>query len=236
MGASPIVPQWFTKRRGFANAVALAGSGAGGLVYSIVTGQILQSLDLAWAFRVTACSTFVFNAACTALMRDRNKAIKPIHSPFKVSLLRNSNFSWIEAWMALSVVGYTMVLFSIPDNGRRLGLSTQQGSVAGAVVNAGMAVGRPIVGYYSDTLGRTNIIAIATGLCGLFCIAMWTTAQNYATIIAFSFLSGCVVGTCWTVFRFRPISIAVRLIFYLRPYRHRSRILWASRTCLLHYL
>lgn len=199
LGASPIVPQWFTKRRGFANAIALAGSGAGGLVYSLVTEQILQHLDLAWAFRITACSTFAFDTVCTLLIRDRNKVLKTVHSPFKARLFRNSKFPWILAWMALSVIGYTMVLFSIPDNTRRLGYSNEQGSVAGAIVNAGMMVGRPIVGYYSDTLGRTNIIAFATTLCGLFCIAMWTTAHNYATIIAFSFLSGCVLGTCWTV-------------------------------------
>ena len=102
--------------------------------------------------------------------------------------------------MSLSVVGYTVVLFSLPDNAARLGFSSQQGSVAGSLANVGMAVGRPITGYYSDTLGRTNIITLATALCGLLCLCMWTTAQTYAYFLAFSFLSGCVLGTCWTVY------------------------------------
>ena len=101
--------------------------------------------------------------------------------------------------MALSVMGYTIILFSIPDNARRLGLTSQQASVAGAIVNAGMMVGRPFVGYYSDTLGRTNIITFATALCGLFCLCIWIPVTNYAGILAFSFLAGCMCGTCWTV-------------------------------------
>ena len=44
LGASPVIPQWFTRRRGFANAIALAGSGAGGLVYSLATEVIFMSL------------------------------------------------------------------------------------------------------------------------------------------------------------------------------------------------
>ena len=83
--------------------ITLAGSGAGGLVYSLVIEKILKMLDLAWTFRVTACSTFLFNAASTALIRSRNKTVKPVHSLFKGSLVRNWNFLWIQAWMALSV-------------------------------------------------------------------------------------------------------------------------------------
>lgn len=199
LGASPIIPQWFTKRRGFANSLALAGSGAGGLVYSLVVEKILAELGLAWSFRITACSTFTGNAICTALIRDRNKTIKPVHSPFNANLCRNTRFLSIQAWMLLSVMGYTIIMFSVPPYARRVGLSSQQASVAGAVVNAGMMFGRPFVGYYSDTLGRTNIVTAGTALCGLFCIAIWIPVTNYAGILAFSFLAGCLCGTCWVV-------------------------------------
>jgi hypothetical protein len=158
LGASPFVPQWFTKRRGFAKAIALVGSGAGGLVYSLVVEKILRMLDLAWTFRVTACSTFLYNAASTALIRSRNKMVNPVHSPFKGSLVGNWNFLWIQAWVVLSVMGYTIILFSIPDIVRRLGRTPQEASIASALINAGMAVGRPIVGYYRIPLAEQTLL------------------------------------------------------------------------------
>jgi hypothetical protein len=41
-----VVPQWFSKRRSFANSIAAAGSGIGGLIYSLGTNAMIQSISL----------------------------------------------------------------------------------------------------------------------------------------------------------------------------------------------
>src|SRR4051794_1102279 len=49
-----ILPQWFHKRRSVANGISAAGSGIGGLAFSLGTNAMLQSMGLAWTFRITA--------------------------------------------------------------------------------------------------------------------------------------------------------------------------------------
>jgi MFS family permease len=53
-----IVPQWFSKRRSFANSIAAAGSGIGGLTYSLASQAMIQAIGLGWAFRVLAILAF----------------------------------------------------------------------------------------------------------------------------------------------------------------------------------
>ena len=44
-----VVPQWFLKRRSLAGGIASAGSGFGGLAFSLGTAAMIQHLSLAWA-------------------------------------------------------------------------------------------------------------------------------------------------------------------------------------------
>lgn len=78
-----IVPQWFSKHRSFANSIAAAGSGIGGLTYSLATGAMIESIGLEWAFRVLAILAFVVNTICTIVVRDvsysPSSVLLPIH-------------------------------------------------------------------------------------------------------------------------------------------------------------
>jgi MFS family permease len=65
-----IVPQWFKRKRSFANAISAAGSGIGGLIYSLATNAMIQSIGLGWAFRVLAIVSFGVNVICTLVVRD----------------------------------------------------------------------------------------------------------------------------------------------------------------------
>jgi MFS family permease len=139
------------------------------------------------------------NAICTVLMRDRNKEIKPNQKAFDFSLLKQYPFLLIIAWAYFSTLGYTLILFSLPDNALKIGLSARQGAIAGALANLGMAVGRPIVGYFSDRFGRINMVTTATFTCSLYCLCIWTSANSYAVLLVFSVLGGTVCGTYWAV-------------------------------------
>ncbi|KAJ5356725.1 major facilitator superfamily domain-containing protein [Penicillium concentricum] len=87
-----IIPQWFTRRRSLANGIATAGSGIGGLIYSLVTSAMIQRWGISWAFRVLA---IVSAAACgfsAVIVRDRNKAIGAIQIAFHTELLKRPEF------------------------------------------------------------------------------------------------------------------------------------------------
>ncbi|KEF56497.1 uncharacterized protein A1O9_06684, partial [Exophiala aquamarina CBS 119918] len=199
VGSVGIVPQWFDRRRSFATAIAAAGSGVGGLAYSLGTEAMIRDINLAWAFRITAIISGVMNVACTLLMRDRNKHIIPNQKAFDVQLLKRYEFLLILTWAFFSTFGFTLILFTLPDNALQIGLTLHQGAIAAALVNLGMVVGRPLIGYISDDIGRINVVTAATFLCSLFSLCIWTSATTYSVLLVFAFLGGTVCGTFWAM-------------------------------------
>ena len=107
-------------------------------------------------------------------------------------------------WAYCSTLGYTIILFSLPDNAIAIGLNARQGALAGALANLGMAIGRPPVGYFSDGFGRINMVTVATFVCALYCLCIWTLANSAATLYAFAILGGTVCGTYYAVRRLPP--------------------------------
>ena len=130
-----MVPQWFTKRRSFANSVATCGSGFGGLIYSLATNAMITNLGLAWAFRILAIMAFVVNGACSLIVRDRNKAVGAIHNPFHKDLFKRFEFWLFIGWGFFSLLGYVIVVFSITDYAQSVGFTASQGSLAAAMFN-----------------------------------------------------------------------------------------------------
>jgi Major Facilitator Superfamily len=143
-----IVPQWFSKRRSFANSIAAAGSGVGGLTYSLASQAMIQSIGLGWAFRVLAILAFVVNALCAITIRDRNRAIGSVQLAFDVSLFRRKEFLLLQLWGFFSMLGYIVLLFSLPNYARVIGLSAKQGSIIGAVLNLGQ--GKAFLGSFGN--------------------------------------------------------------------------------------
>ena len=194
-----IVPQWFTTRRSLATGIAMCGSGFGGLVYSFVTGAIIQNLGLAWAFRVLGIVVFVVNTTCTILVRDRNKIIGSSQLAFEIGLFKRVEYVLLIGFGSFSMLGYFVLNYSLANYANTIGLGASQASLISAIFNLGQAIGRPIVGYFSDTTGRINMAAVASILSGLFPLAIWVNAHVYGVLIPFSLLAGCVAGTFWAV-------------------------------------
>jgi MFS family permease len=92
VGSVGIVPQWFTTKRSLANGIATAGSGLGGLIYSLATGAMIPSIGLAWAFRVLGIIACVVNGVCAMLVKDRNKAIGSSQLAFDVQLFKRTEY------------------------------------------------------------------------------------------------------------------------------------------------
>ncbi|PWY63179.1 MFS general substrate transporter [Aspergillus eucalypticola CBS 122712] len=193
-----IIPQWFTRRRSLANGIATAGSGFGGLIYSLATSAMIQRWGFGWAFRILA---IVSAAACgfsAIIVRDRNKAIGAVQFAFHTELLRRLEFLLTLAWGCFSVLGYVALLFSIPDYATTVALTASQGSIVGAMFNLGGGLGRPVIGYVSDSFGRLNTALACTFLAGLFSLVIWVFARNFGVLIFYALMSGPFAATFTT--------------------------------------
>ncbi|KAH9887805.1 MFS general substrate transporter [Xylariomycetidae sp. FL2044] len=198
VASAAVPPQWFTKRRSFANAIGAAGSGFGGFIYSLATNAMITRIGLPWTFRVLAIVCFVVNGVASILIRDRNKAVGSIHLAFHWKLFKRPSFILFEAWAFLSMIAYTILVFSIVAYCQAVGLSSSHASLVGALFNLGQAIGRPLIGLSSDSVGRLNIANLCTLVAGLLCLFMWTfAARSLAGCIVFALLCGTVSGVIW---------------------------------------
>lgn len=207
MGSANIIPQWFSTRRSLANGICAAGAGFGGLIYSLVSNSLLEHAGPPLTFRILAICEFVANLICILLIKDRNQTLKPNQTAFNYQLLKRPEIWLVLGWGCLSELGYTVLLFSLPNYARRIGLTAQQGSVVSALLNLGLMIGRPIVGHSSDTLGTINMATITTGFCGSLCLFIWIFAKNFAVLCLFATLAGTVCGTFWSTIA--PVGVDV---------------------------
>lgn len=135
VASASVPPQWFVKRRSFANSIAASGSGFGGLCYSLATNAMITNIGLPWAFRILAIICFVVNSVAAYLIRDRNAAIGSVHVAFNWGLFKRLPFLLLQAWMVLSLIAYIILVFSIVDYSQSVGLTASQASLVGALFN-----------------------------------------------------------------------------------------------------
>lgn len=179
VGSVGIIPQWFTTRRSLANGIGAAGSGLGGLMYSLATQSIIQHVSLGWAFRILGICSGAVNLTCALLIRDRNKHIGSRHLAFDYTLFKRVEFWLVQGYGFFTMLGYIVLLFSLPNYANYIGLTPKQGSVIGAVLNLGQGLGRPPIGFWSDAFGRINMAGTMTFLSGLFALVIWTFTTSY---------------------------------------------------------
>ena len=148
-------------------------------------------------FRILAICAFVANFVAIALIHDRNKLQKPNQAAFNYKLLKRQEIWLIVGWGYLSEFGYTILLYSLPNYARRIGLDAHQGAIVGALINLGILIGRPFTGYLSDTLGRINMATVTTGLCGVACLVIWIFVKGFGVLCFFAILAGILCGTFW---------------------------------------
>jgi MFS family permease len=199
VGSVAITPQWFSTKRSLANGISAAGSGIGGLIYSLAAQAMIKDISLAWAFRILALVACAVNLVAVMLVKDRNKQIGSSMLSFDYHLFKKPEFLGLLAFGFLSMLGYVVLLFSLPNYSRTIGLTASQGSIIGAVLNLGQALGRPPIGYFSDSFGRVNMAASMTFLAGFFTLVVWSFAKSFGVLVFFAIVGGMFAGTFWAV-------------------------------------
>ncbi|CAN9251050.1 unnamed protein product [Alternaria alternata] len=193
----PVLSQWFDKKKSLANGISAAGSGAGGAAFAWGTEAIIKRLGIGWALRITGIIAFTANTVATVFIRDRNKAIRPSQLGFDTRLLRQYEVLLLLAWVFISMLGYVVLLFSLSDFALSIGLSRSQATDMIGLLNVGTAIGRPIIGIFSDRWSRMDTAGALTLVCGVSCFAFWLPATGYGLTVFFVILCGAIVGVFW---------------------------------------
>lgn len=190
--ALSVLPQWFKNRRNLASAVSAAGSGCGGLMFNLAMQKIVEVKSVYWALRIQAIMCFGLTWISISLLRTR---MELKYALYDMEIMRSVGFWLYCLYLVFCMFGYVIVLYGMANFTTSLGYSAYYGSISSAMVQAGSVIGRPLVGQLSDKFGVFNVTVIAYMLCGVFSIAMWIPARNFATVIAFCLIMGSLMGS-----------------------------------------
>lgn len=202
-----VLSQWFEKKPSLASGIASAGSGIGGLIFSLATQAMIENISVAWSLRVTGIVAGMMNVIAALMIRNRNKIIKPPQRGFDTRLLRRYDVFLLLSWAFISMLGYITILFSLSDFARSIGLSAGKAAAVSAFLNLGTAIGRPLVGVASDYFGRMETAGVLTLISGIMCFAVWLPATSYGVTLLFVIVSGAFFGVFWMTIG--PICVEV---------------------------
>ncbi|KAF4830687.1 putative transporter MCH2 [Colletotrichum tropicale] len=192
-----VVPQWFTTKRSLATGISLSGAGLGGGVYALAAGAMIRSLGLQWTFRTLGIIGFCVNTTCTVLIRDRKKPTNSKQSTFELALFKKTEYLLLLGFGGFTMLGYFVLIFSLASYATEIGLPASDGALISALFNFAQAVGRPLIGYFSDSFGRMNMAASMTLLAGLLSLTVWVSAKSFGLLVFFAISEGLVAGNFW---------------------------------------
>lgn len=195
--ALSVLPAWFSTRRSFAMGLAASGAGLGGLAYNFVSGYTIETYGVRVTYRILAFCTLAANLMSSLFLRTRMETGSNTVPSLRLADLGRVEVFLVTFWGVTTELGYIALLYSLPTYASSIGLNAHQGSVTGAILNLGLAIGRPLVGWTSDKFGRITVPTILTAFCGLVCLAIWIPAQTYPVLLVFALFAGMVCGIFW---------------------------------------
>ncbi|KAF1801541.1 major facilitator superfamily domain-containing protein [Mucor lusitanicus] len=209
MGTAPL---WFNKRRGLALGLASGGSGIGGLVLPFIISATNSKLGIAWTFRILGFICLACDIVACIFIKDKNPAKKKkgersLKAIFQLSVLKDVNFLLWTCGSVIGLMGYFIPYFFVPANATYLGLTSTQGSTLIAIMSAANFVGRILVGFIGDRIGRLNADIIFTFCASLSSLLVWNFASSYGVLVAFSVLFGLFCGSYFAMMT--PITAAI---------------------------
>lgn len=190
--ALTLLTQWFQKRRVLAQGLAVMGSGAGGVTFTMAMYKVMEVKNVHWALRTQAIISACLVLIGVALVRTRKKAV--IFTPFDLPTVKCVGFWMVCLYNITCVFGYVIILYTMSSYTTSLGYTQYQGAIVSTMVQVGFCFGRPMIGYVSDFFGPATVTVFCYYMATIFTLAMWIPAKNYATLIMLALLEGTFIG------------------------------------------
>ncbi len=203
------VQQWFTRRRGFATGIAVAGIGVGFLAGPPLAAALIGSAGWRTTFAILAAGAVVL--LCIAAIRmERSPAARGLMPEGEVmrqgatatghaaSLERSSVYRTRPFWLLyfscmLTALGLFVPFAHLGSYAQENGISATGAAWILGLIGLGSASGRLFVGSAADRLGRRQSLGAAYFVMGVM-FAWWLVSHSAWQLAIFSVVFGVAYG------------------------------------------
>ncbi|KAJ2515936.1 hypothetical protein GGI11_003606, partial [Coemansia sp. RSA 2049] len=146
--------QWHVKRRPLATGIAVAGSGAGGMIFTQITQTMIEAIGHKWTLRVLAL-ILLFVSGASGMFYKRRLPV-PVGGTSLVSLAKDSRLIAVGCAGFFVNISYFVPWYYLPTAALQLGQTKQAANNLVLYMNAGSTVGRVLAAYVAIALGPIN--------------------------------------------------------------------------------
>ncbi|KII87260.1 hypothetical protein PLICRDRAFT_55241 [Plicaturopsis crispa FD-325 SS-3] len=192
--------EWFVKRRGLANGVIFAGTGAGGLVLPLVLPPLIAKFGPAKTLRYLSIAVLGMLLPLLPFVKGRLPASR-VHGP----AVRSSR-EWMKSrsfWMLIMAntiqgLGYFIPIIWLPTFASELHIGESKASLTVAFLNGASVVGRLSMGSLSDKFEPWLLALSGAFATSLATFVLWgVLSYSFAGLLVFSIAYGAL-ATGWT--------------------------------------
>ncbi len=175
----PVMAKWFPDKRGLAVGLAVGGYGAGSAIFGPLSSKVLiPAYGWRETFMILGAIFFVMTMIGAFLLKNPPAGYRPAGwSPARTAtnlsakdytpgeVLQTSSFYFLWLAYALGTSAGLMVISQLVPFARSQGISSDLLATMTLVVAAGgNAGGRILSGWFSDSLGRLNVLRLMIGI------------------------------------------------------------------------
>lgn len=193
--AVAIIPQYFTKRKAFANGVAASGASLGGVIYPIAFRQLLEQLSFGWSVRVLAFMVLATGllAVFTIRLRVRPTTRRPLTFDYRSFVAEPAYGAYTIALFFTLAAQYTPPFFIQDYATAKTSMSDELAAYLLPILNATSIIGRIAPNIISDHVGGINVLTPSVLAAAILGFA-WIGIKNTAGCIVFVSLYGLFIG------------------------------------------
>ncbi|TPX31250.1 hypothetical protein SmJEL517_g05358 [Synchytrium microbalum] len=195
------VSSWFNVRLGLALGLGTAGSGLGGVIWSIVVAKLIYAFGTAWAFRILALTTGLILLIAIACVKEAPIAASQKGSKLPSSKILNWRFGMLSVAGFIMNFAFLVPYFYIPEFSSTLNMTETEGAFMLSLFNVGSTIGRVSGGLLADSrLGPLNSFTIAVFGSSLSTFILWPLSRTREIFTAFVLISGLCSGGLISLF------------------------------------
>jgi MFS family permease len=219
--AMAVPPEWFKEKRALAVGITASGSSLGGVIWPIAFQRLVRDVGFGWANRIIAFIFLPLLLVSSYCIKSRFPKVKKQVMP-KWGVCKDWKFVCVSLACSIGFFGVFPPVFYITEYCVRLGnVRSELTNSILAILNACTVVGRVLLPYLGDKIGRLNIMIPAILLSGILQFALWYPAKSAGVAIAFASIWGMVAGSYIAAF-----PAVLGQLFGIKDYNSRLTVLF----------